>query len=106
MDQIIGTRSSTDFGMNFGAGVSFRVGETASVYFQVKWAYIWGPTFDAAGDREHARSEPRVQCTGISVHLRREVVIVKGGQAIHKRVCSPSEQHKCRSEVKFAGRKS
>jgi opacity protein-like surface antigen len=46
VDQIIGSRSSTDFGINFGGGVSFKVGETASVYFQVKWAYIWGPTFD------------------------------------------------------------
>jgi hypothetical protein len=46
VDSVIGTRSSTDFGMNFGGGASFKVGETASVYFQVRYVYIWGPTFD------------------------------------------------------------
>jgi opacity protein-like surface antigen len=46
VDSIIGTRSSTDFGMNFGGGASFKVGERASVYFQIRYVYIWGPTFD------------------------------------------------------------
>ena len=46
VDQVLGSRSSTDFGMNFGGGVSFKIGETASVYFEVRYAYIWGPTFD------------------------------------------------------------
>ena len=32
--------------MNFGAGVSFKIGETAKIYFDVRYIYIWGPTFD------------------------------------------------------------
>jgi len=43
IDQILGTRSSTDFGMNFGGGVSFKVGEKASIYFDIRYVYIWGP---------------------------------------------------------------
>jgi len=46
VDQVIGTRSSTDFGMNFGGGMSFKVGERTSVYFDVRYIYVWGPTFD------------------------------------------------------------
>ena len=43
VDQVIGSRSSTDFGMNFGGGVDFRVAEHASIYFEVRYHYIWGP---------------------------------------------------------------
>ena len=46
VDQVLGSRSSTDFGMNFGAGVSFPVGDSASFYFDVRYIYIWGPTID------------------------------------------------------------
>jgi opacity protein-like surface antigen len=46
VDQVIGSRSSTDFGMNFGGGFSFKVGEKASLYFDIRYIYIWGPTFD------------------------------------------------------------
>jgi opacity protein-like surface antigen len=44
VDQVVGSRSSTDFGMNFGGGVDFRVAEHASIYFEVRYHYIWGPT--------------------------------------------------------------
>jgi opacity protein-like surface antigen len=43
VDKVLGTRSTTDFGMNFGGGVSFKVGEKASIYFDVRYIYIWGP---------------------------------------------------------------
>ena len=46
VDQVIGSRSSTDFGINFGGGVAFKVGESTSIYFDVRYIYIWGPTFD------------------------------------------------------------
>lgn len=46
VDKILGTRSSTDFGMNFGGGASFKINDRASVYFEVRYLYIWGPTFD------------------------------------------------------------
>src|SRR5262245_823118 len=43
VDQVVGSRSSNDFGMNFGGGVNFRMAEHASIYFEVRYHYIWGP---------------------------------------------------------------
>ena len=43
VDQIVGERSSTDFGMNFGGGVNVKLGETTSLYFEVRYHYVWGP---------------------------------------------------------------
>jgi opacity protein-like surface antigen len=48
VEQVVGSRSSTDFGMNFGAGVDFRVAEHASVFFEVRYHYVWGPTISNA----------------------------------------------------------
>ena len=38
VDVIVGERSSTDFGMDFGGGVNF-----GAVYAEVRYHYIWGP---------------------------------------------------------------
>jgi opacity protein-like surface antigen len=38
VENIIGERSSTDFGMDFGGGVNFGV-----VYAEIRYHYIWGP---------------------------------------------------------------
>jgi len=43
VDQVVGSRSSTDFGMNFGGGVNYKIGDSASIYFEVRYHYIWGP---------------------------------------------------------------
>lgn len=43
VEQVVGSRSSTDFGMNFGGGVDFKVHESASIFFEVRYHYIWGP---------------------------------------------------------------
>jgi opacity protein-like surface antigen len=43
VDNVIGKRSSTDFGMDFGGGVNFKLAERASIYFEVRYHYIWGP---------------------------------------------------------------
>ena len=40
---MVGSRSSTDFGMNFGGGVNIHTGEHTSVYVEVRYHYIWGP---------------------------------------------------------------
>jgi hypothetical protein len=45
-DRIVGERSSTDFGMDFGGGVSFAVGESASIFVETRYHYIWGPTIE------------------------------------------------------------
>lgn len=44
VDQVVGSRSSNDFGMDFGGGVDFKVSDSASIFFEVKYHYIWGPT--------------------------------------------------------------
>jgi opacity protein-like surface antigen len=46
VEQIVGKRSSTDFGMNFGGGVNFKTGEHTSIYAEVRYHYIWGPEID------------------------------------------------------------
>jgi opacity protein-like surface antigen len=43
VENVVGERSSTDFGMVFGGGVDFRVGEAASVFVELRYHYIWGP---------------------------------------------------------------
>jgi opacity protein-like surface antigen len=48
VDQVIGSRSSTDFGMNVGGGVNFKVAERASIFFEVRYHYIWGPKIEQA----------------------------------------------------------
>jgi opacity protein-like surface antigen len=43
VENIIGKRSSTDFGMNFGGGLNFKMTDHTSIYFEVRYHYIWGP---------------------------------------------------------------
>jgi hypothetical protein len=38
VENIVGERSSTDFGMVFGGGATFGV-----VYAELRYHYIWGP---------------------------------------------------------------
>ena len=45
VDQILGDRSSNDFGINLGAGVTF--GTDAKFYIETRWHYVWGPTVTA-----------------------------------------------------------
>jgi opacity protein-like surface antigen len=45
VDQIIGDRSSNDFGMDFGGGVTF--GTDVKFYIESKYHYVWGPTVTA-----------------------------------------------------------
>jgi len=42
VDNIIGDRSSNDFGINFGGGVTF--GHEAKFYVEARYHYVWGPT--------------------------------------------------------------
>lgn len=45
VDRIIGDRSSNDFGINLGAGVTF--GTDAKFYIETRWHYVYGPTVTA-----------------------------------------------------------
>jgi len=44
VDKIVGERSSTDFGMDFGGGLHF-----GAVYAELRYHYIWGPTVQTTG---------------------------------------------------------
>ena len=46
VDNILGDRSSNDFGINIGGGIEF--GHEAKFYIETKYAYVWGPTINTA----------------------------------------------------------
>ena len=46
-DQIIGDRSSTDFGINVGGGITF--GSAARFYIEARYHYVWGPKITPVG---------------------------------------------------------
>jgi opacity protein-like surface antigen len=48
VDTIIGDRSSTDFGVNVGAGLTF--GHAAKFYVEARYHYVWGKKITAPGD--------------------------------------------------------
>jgi opacity protein-like surface antigen len=47
VDNVVGDRSSTDFGMVFGGGVDFRVSDEASAFVEIRYHYIWGPEINS-----------------------------------------------------------
>jgi len=47
VDQIVGERSSWDFGMNVGGGVNFRFGDSKAFFVESRYHYVWGPTVSA-----------------------------------------------------------
>jgi opacity protein-like surface antigen len=46
VEKIVGERSSTDFGLNFGGGVNVHVKDNTSFFVEVRYHYIWGPEID------------------------------------------------------------
>ena len=47
VDRILGDRSSTDFGINFGGGLTFG-GESAKFYVEFRYHYVWGEKISPA----------------------------------------------------------
>lgn len=43
VENIVGERSSTDFGVDFGGGVNVALTDTASIYVEGRYHYMWGP---------------------------------------------------------------
>ena len=58
VDQIIGDRSSNDFGINIGGGITF--GREAKFYIESRYHYVWGPEI-----------EPNVPSTGATPEVSR-----------------------------------
>jgi len=50
VDKVVAGRSTYDMGMDVGGGVTIKVGEKRTIYFEARYHYIWGPTItpDAA----------------------------------------------------------
>ena len=59
IDRVIGEKSSWDFGINIGGGVTIGLGDSgAQFYVETRWHYIWGPEFeDGAGDTKKANGQ-------------------------------------------------
>jgi opacity protein-like surface antigen len=43
VDQVIGSRSTNDVGVSFGGGMAYRVSDLASIFFEARYHYVWGP---------------------------------------------------------------
>jgi opacity protein-like surface antigen len=56
VDKIVGSRSSTDFGVNVGGGVDFAIGDSASIYFEVRYHYIWGPDVEDSTGKSYGKA--------------------------------------------------
>jgi len=46
-DAVVGSRSSTDFGLNFGGGITF--GHQSKFYLEFRYHYVWGPKVTPVG---------------------------------------------------------
>ncbi len=56
MDRILGDRSSNDFGINFGGGITF--GHDAKFYVEARYHYVWGPEFTgASGTKQSSNAQ-------------------------------------------------
>jgi opacity protein-like surface antigen len=52
---VLGSRSSWDWGLDAGAGITFAVSPAARLYFEVRYHYIFGPSFtNSNGSTTHA----------------------------------------------------
>ena len=56
VDQIIGDRSSNDFGINVGGGITF--GHSAKFYIESRYHYVWGPEIAPAVPATGTQTSP------------------------------------------------
>lgn len=52
VQQILGTVNETDFGLNGGAGLIFRLNSIVQFYLEARYHYVWGKTFTGPNGRE------------------------------------------------------
>lgn len=46
---VVGSRTSWDWGVDAGVGLTYAVAPTVRVYLEVRYHYIWGPSFTKPG---------------------------------------------------------
>jgi opacity protein-like surface antigen len=56
VDKVLGSESMTSFGMNFGAGVSFPMGDSASFYIEARYHYIWGSDVTDSSGKSYGKA--------------------------------------------------
>lgn len=44
VDQVVGERSSSDFGFDIGGGFTYKLNDIASLYFEARYHFMWGPS--------------------------------------------------------------
>ncbi len=49
VDEILASRSSTDFGVNIGAGVVFQADDFLALFVEARYHYVWGPEIEQVG---------------------------------------------------------
>jgi hypothetical protein len=62
VDNILGDRSSTDFGINFGGGITF--GHEAKFFIESRFHYVWGPTVSPTATTLPASTDSAASCSG------------------------------------------
>jgi len=48
VEGVLGSRGGWDFGINFGGGVGFGIGESSEFYVESRYHYVWGPEIVSA----------------------------------------------------------
>lgn len=54
VEQVLGARSSTDFGLNGGVGLTMRVAGGLKLFVEGRYHYIFGPEFEGGGESQRA----------------------------------------------------
>ncbi|MCP3161865.1 outer membrane beta-barrel protein [Myxococcus qinghaiensis] len=57
VDAVIGSRSTTDFGLNGGVGVSYRIYGPMRVYLEARYHYIFGPEYSTPTGSRRANGQ-------------------------------------------------
>jgi hypothetical protein len=52
-EEILGSRSSTTFGFNLGAGVDIPIRGRLAAFVEVRWRFVWGSAYGLPGGGKH-----------------------------------------------------
>jgi hypothetical protein len=58
VDEVVASRNTTDPGVSFGGGFTYRLSNLASFFVEARYHYVWGPEFqNASGGTENASAQ-------------------------------------------------
>jgi hypothetical protein len=58
VDEIVASRNTTDPGVSFGGGFTYRLSTLASVFVEARYHFVWGPEFqNSSGATETANAQ-------------------------------------------------